>query len=423
MGLAMKICERMLFYIRQLIINAYFSRITVYNKENIPDDGLVIFVCNHRNGAIDGYTVTKALSYFKAVVGKNLTGSLFLKFFFGGHIEIYRSAETIEERAFNQRQLKKAAEVVKKGTPLLIFPEGTSKLGPSLLPIKKGAAFICKSIIDSMEESIPVYIVPIGLHYQAGWMFRSRVEIHFGQPVLLDGRNTKSLTELTNTIKASMTTVTANFDGPEEQKLGESLASFVTYYNKLFSHLSICRMVSLKQIPDYLVEKYNQLVSQSGFVLFNGAPIIKPVTTWKHKLCFYALTPLIMLSGIINFVPLFVSYLAAGKMADDSNVVTLWKILLGTPLFIIQWIGYIAAGLILMPARMFLGWIVLYLAVSLLGLWSLDYWRRLGVVIRNNKSSNKQKLTEYAVEFLNFIQLEALKSKMKEHGNELYNRL
>ncbi|WP_171253104.1 1-acyl-sn-glycerol-3-phosphate acyltransferase, partial [Acinetobacter baumannii] len=67
--------------------------------------------------------------------------------------------------------------------PVLIFPEGTSELGPSLLPIKKGAAFMCHTLLAEAGEEETLSLVPLGLHYEEGWRFRSAAEIHIGPPV------------------------------------------------------------------------------------------------------------------------------------------------------------------------------------------------------------------------------------------------
>lgn len=364
-----------LYYLRIIIAKIYFRKTKVFGLENIPKDGIVMFASNHRNGAVDGYPLSAVLPKFRAIAGKNLTGNIFSKIFFGGHIEIYRYARTIEEKSHNKKQLKIASDTLAKREHILIFPEGTSKLGPALLEIQKGAAFICKSLIDSLEENVPVYIVPIGLHYDAGWQFRSSVEVHVGNPIKIDKENSKSLSGLTNIIKESLESVTVNFKSSEEQLQGESLATLMSTYTNIPSHMEFCRMA--QNIPDKLKEKFEQIKRMGKVSLFNGAPIAKPHGTWKYTLYFWLMTPFIAAAFLFNAVPLIFSYFTAKKLADDNNVITLWRMCIGTPIFVLQWILLFAAGWFWPQILTF------YLSVTLIGLYGYDKWRKSRVIIKN----------------------------------------
>ena len=377
--------NKLLNLFRLGILKIYFNKITIYNKENIPINGLTLYVSNHRNGAIDGYVLMKALPRYIAIVGKNLTKSLFLKLFFGGHIEIYRSTETAEEKAFNQKQLSRAVELIKKKQKILIFPEGTSKLGPSLLPIKKGAAFICKILLDSLETETKVYIVPIGLHYEAGWQFRSNAEVHFGTPILLQKENSKNLTQLTNTIKDGLLEVTANFTAPEEQKIGEAISTLVNNYDKSFSLFSLRKTSALKMLPQTWLDKFTQLCSEKEASLYLNAPIIGTKNIWTNKLYYYILTPFIFIAFILNLLPLSIPYFVAKKMSDDNNVITLWRILVGSPLFVIQWVASAVLGIAFLQFPIALVLFSAYILLSLTGLLGLDSCRRSRIMIKNQK--------------------------------------
>jgi 1-acyl-sn-glycerol-3-phosphate acyltransferase len=354
-----------------------------------------MFASNHRNGAIDGYVLSSALPRFRAIAGKNLTGSIISKLYFGGHIEIYRHAETSEDRAFNQKQLKLAAELMEKRECVLIFPEGTSKLGPSLLPVQKGAAFICKSLVDSIDESTPVYIVPVGLHYEAGWQFRSAAEMHIGSPIAIDKENSRKLTELTEKIKDGMLSVSENFESAEEQSRGEKIAALIQTYAGFPSHLKLCRLA--ENIPDAFKEKFDKIMDSENFGLYNGAPIIKSNGIWKERIHFWLLTPIVLAAFILNIVPLLISYIVSKKLSDDNNVVTLWKMLVGTPIFLIQWLAVIISAF-------YRPWFIpVYAVISFAGLYSYDLWRSSRAISKNLGSPRKAELINFSEEFLSWM--------------------
>jgi len=430
------VLDRLSYLGRLAIANIYFSEIEIYGKENLLENELTIFVSNHRNGAIDGYVLMKALSEFKAIVGNNLTKSLFLKLFFGGHIEIFRTAETDKERAFNQKQLKKAAELVKANKRLLVFPEGTSKLGPSLLPIKKGAAFICKTLLDTLDDKSnaaktpisckqeeaalhplitdswlqmekntppeaknPVYVIPIGLHYEAGCKFRSRVEIHIGKPMLIREEDSGSLTKLTNMIKGGLQEVTANFEDSSKQQAGEAIATLIRNFDKSFSHLEICRIAASKTIPEKLIKEYEELNAQGSFALYQGAPLVRTKNIWLSRLSYCLFPVSILLGFVLNIIPLTVSFFISKKMADDTNVITLWRILVGTPLLVLQLFCYLVISLVLFKMQA-LGLLAGYTVISWIGLYVFDKWRSLRVVLKNIRKPQRKNIISFSEKFI-----------------------
>jgi len=169
-----------------LLAKIYFDKIEI--KGTFPEQAS-FYVSNHRNGAVDGFVI---FSIFKqkmiSVIGKNLTNNAFMRFFFGGQIEIYRSPANMAEMRHNKNESNRINAEIENGTSVLMFPEGTSHLGKGLLEFKDGVAHV----VSSLEEQT---IVPIGLHYEKGWSFRSHVFVHIGEPVTLVGKNKKEKTE------------------------------------------------------------------------------------------------------------------------------------------------------------------------------------------------------------------------------------
>ena len=116
-------------------------RPTVIGRENIPEDGAVIFVGNHRH-AFDPAIVmahTKRLVHYmaKESLFKGLHGFLFKQI---GLIKVYRTKN-------NPDAIVEAVEILKNGGTVGIFPEGTrNRTEEELLKFKHGAVTIAKKI-------------------------------------------------------------------------------------------------------------------------------------------------------------------------------------------------------------------------------------------------------------------------------------
>jgi 1-acyl-sn-glycerol-3-phosphate acyltransferase len=125
--------------------------VEVSGAENVPA-GPAVFAANHTS-ALDipllfGYLpaefriIHKRSLYYIPVVGAYL--------YFGGHIGIDRA------RAFGaRRSLAQAAERIRRGTSVAVFPEGTRSPDESVRPFKKG------SFMLALEAGVPV--VPVSL--------------------------------------------------------------------------------------------------------------------------------------------------------------------------------------------------------------------------------------------------------------------
>ena len=283
---------------RGLLAKIYFRNIIIEGNKEFDS---TLILSNHRNGAIDGFVLSHVFGEkTKFVVGKNLTNYWFKRLFFGGQIEVYRKSETPEEGEHNKNMLKHASELIKHGTPVIMFPEGTSHLEKGFLPIKKGAALIVHTLGGKK-------IVPVGLHYERGWSFRSDVIVKIGDPVEVEGRN---LTDKTESIRKHLESVYS--DDREFKKSKKDLFGFA------------------------------------------------------------ALTPLIALFFLMNFLAAVIPYAVAKKFADDKNVICLWKILSGAPAWILQLLITASIG-VFNPWYLFL-----YIFVTISGLFAYRDWKDAG---------------------------------------------
>ena len=141
----------------------------VIGKENIPEDGPLIFAGNHKH-AVDPTMVmmsTKRVVHYmaKEELFRGLHGILFRKI---GLIKIYRGKS-------NPQAVIEAEEILKSGGTIGIFPEGTRNKGTEeLLKFRLGAVRIAKKTNTK--------ILPFAIRNKYK-IFKRSVIIEFGKPI------------------------------------------------------------------------------------------------------------------------------------------------------------------------------------------------------------------------------------------------
>ena len=163
-----KVLYKILKFIYSTLLKTLY-RPKVYGLENIPEDGPVIFVGNHRHAfdPIVVMTYTKRLVHYmaKESVFKGIHGFLFRKI---GLIKVYRGKN-------NPGAVIEAEKVLNGGGTVGIFPEGTrNKTAQELLKFRKGAVVIAKKTNAK--------IVPFAIREKYK-VFEKGLNIEFGKPV------------------------------------------------------------------------------------------------------------------------------------------------------------------------------------------------------------------------------------------------
>ena len=103
-----------------------------------PPAQAVLYVVLHRNGAVDGFIYGHAVPRGIFLVSTQLLRGFFGRLFFTG-IAVARKQDQ-EDGSHNAAALRECVRVLAEGGELMVFPEGSSSLGPRHLPFKSGAA-------------------------------------------------------------------------------------------------------------------------------------------------------------------------------------------------------------------------------------------------------------------------------------------
>ena len=319
-------------FLCRFITRLYYHRLTLLHRHRLPAYGPVMYVGLHRNGAVDGFVYASALPRATFMISTQLRKSLLGRIFFSG-IEVVRGKDEGNREA-NLQALARCRDLLKGGGELFILPEGTSTLGPKRLPIKIGAA---RTILDAVEQGVPLTVIPLGIRYEEAWSLQSNVEIIVGMPIPtavdsgLDSRG--RLREMNRRIEAALDEVGVNVETAEYQNMIEGLAYASTLATKR-SYFQSLKALELST-PENVRQERESLQGEarkSGLLVHQGIPLIPLSHPWLYVLALAVLGPPVVAAGLVNGVPLLGGYVAGRVLPDDTNVIALWRILVGLPL-------------------------------------------------------------------------------------------
>lgn len=201
------------------ITKVYFHRITLIHGERLPKAGPVLYLGLHRNGAVDGFVYDRALRAPVFMISTQLRKNWFARVFFDG-IAVTRAKDE-GDRSLNDAALGRCLNHLRAGGELFVFPEGTSSLGPRHLPFKSGAIWL---LLDYLERGgPPLQVIPLGVHYECPWAFRSKVEVVVGDPIStelpIEAGRLEKLKALKHRVQAALEQVGVNVPSDNYQEM------------------------------------------------------------------------------------------------------------------------------------------------------------------------------------------------------------
>jgi 1-acyl-sn-glycerol-3-phosphate acyltransferase len=348
-------------FIRRL----YYSRTTVRGAEQVPTSGPLLVLCLHRNGALDGFVYRAAVPHLTYLIRAKLRYNPIGKLFFNG-VEVVRNGDG-GTREGNMRMFETCVSHLQGDTPLAIFPEGTSKLGPRHLPFKSGAARIAHYFLEGGK---PLTVLPLGIHYECPWAFRSRVEVVVGEPLILESPDLK-LGHIKQRSTAALEAVGFNVPDAETHDLAHRLAYIATLGTK---HQFFETLKTMEHdLPPKSAQAWKTLdekMRHRRVLRHQGVPLFPTKYTLAYALLTLLLAVPVLAGALLNLPPLALGFWTGRRFADDTNVIALWRILSGVPAFVV-W----ATLMVVLPLALGQGGAAIaYLALTAL---ALQGWYRL----------------------------------------------
>lgn len=166
--------------------NVFYKKIIVLNKENIPQNGHLIFAPNHQNALMDALAVVTNLKGQPAFLARS---DIFNKPFIANILHlfklmpVYRIRDGIDTIGNNKETFEKTIDVIKNKNGLVILPEGNHSKFRRLQVLKKGICRIAFQTEESKNFSLNLKIIPVGLDYSNHQKIRSTLVIKFGKPI------------------------------------------------------------------------------------------------------------------------------------------------------------------------------------------------------------------------------------------------
>lgn len=169
------------------LLKRFFRVFHVTGRENIPVGKPLIITPNHQNALIDALSVltlfSRPIFLARADIFKNRRVASILALL--RIMPVYRMRDGRENLKDNESIFDRAVEVITKGIPLILFPEGQHTNKRSLLPLKKGASRIAFLAAERDRFESDIHLLPVGMNYSRYERFRSTLLINVGKPIRL----------------------------------------------------------------------------------------------------------------------------------------------------------------------------------------------------------------------------------------------
>ena len=175
--------------------------LVVRGLERLPAAGSVVIAPNHAS-YVDGLVLMAVLKErgYAYVAKREFLGNFIMRTFLGGLGSIFVERFDVLKSAEHADALAAAA---RRGVSLILFPEGTFRHRPGLLPFRTGAFQV------AAQAGIPT--IPVGLRgtryllREGTWYFRrSAVTVTFGAPVMPDGSDWAAAVRLRDRVRAEI---------------------------------------------------------------------------------------------------------------------------------------------------------------------------------------------------------------------------
>lgn len=215
-----------------IFLRIYYT-IEVKGINNVPHNKPVILAPNHTNGFVDPVLVAMML---KPKVRFFARGDAFKGRFVKWALNdmhmspIYRTQDGYSDVKKNDSTFEECKTLLFANKPLLMFPEGVAIQEKRLQHLKKGLARIAFQTEEVVDFKKNVIVMPIGLNYSDAKKFRSKVFIHYGDPISLKKSEDRyrqdkvhTINDFTATLERSMRNLIITINNKANDRLVEGI--------------------------------------------------------------------------------------------------------------------------------------------------------------------------------------------------------
>ena len=348
----------MLAFLSRTILRTFFREIVVEGLENLPASGPMILTPNHPNGVLDGML----LKDYSLPFPVRFIGAIFLFRIplLGWTLRRMRAIPVVRHKDVSgeidyTKFFAACVDALAAGDRLVIFPEGVSASQPYMAPLRTGPA---RMFFQARERDVLPRIVPVGLNYERGEVYRSSVLISIAPPIdtvpfEADYRADplSGVRALTDQIKRVLDRHVFQTESFRDRKLmllldhlyaeqvttasaRTSWADRLTRLKRFERGMARLREIYPQEIGRlrHLLARYRRLSTDYG-VRQKRAAVKKPPRSWKISFLSFFGSLLAWIGSILNWVP----YHACGRLVwllrlKEADAAT-FKILFGMLLY------------------------------------------------------------------------------------------
>ncbi len=182
---------RLLWVFLNSVFRQFYRRIVVLGKENLPRGESFFVTPNHQNSMMDAmailFTIGRPNPVFMAradIFKKKFVASLlyFLKI-----LPVFRIRDGKDSLQNNDRIFQQTVDIVEKGVPLIIYPEGSHLGQRRFRGAKKGIIRTAFSALERFGGEKKLFIVPTGIEYNASYEHAMQnLVVFYGEPILVN---------------------------------------------------------------------------------------------------------------------------------------------------------------------------------------------------------------------------------------------
>src|SRR5688572_3247556 len=321
---------RFIKWLSGITLKAYFRKVVVKGRENIPSTGPVIIVANHPSAYMDpmviGACTKRSLHFVVAAefMGRGLKSWIYRKQL--NMIPVYRPGTQPGQSRKNVDMFSRCHELLSGGGAVLIFPEGNSITEKRIRKLKTGTARMALGARDHFAGAPEVTIVPVGLNYANPHRFQSELFINIGEPVTTKGFSSDhdGIVGLTSEIEDRLREAVVHVEYEEldsvvkkvelimkstlqngNEKQGDVITDLQSY-QRLVQSIQSAHELEPETIRnlEILMDGYLDKIRQLG-ISDSSVASLSPFSTPAERFRLWAGRPLFILGFLFNAIPYY----------------------------------------------------------------------------------------------------------------------
>lgn len=171
-----------------LMHTLFYKNIIVEGKENVPEEGPLIFAPNHQNALMDPlavlFTIKRQIVFLaRSDIFKNKLVAKFLIFL--KILPVFRIRDGKENLTNNDLTFDVASKVLESKQNVGIFPEARHTDKRRLLGLKKGIPRLAFMAEEKNDFKLGIRIIPVGIYYSQYNRMRSILHVRYGKPIYI----------------------------------------------------------------------------------------------------------------------------------------------------------------------------------------------------------------------------------------------